>query len=156
MEVSLKSKLIFLDMDGVINCSDQNKTLLTKPDLHCPELIEVLNGLTEIPDIKIVLSSVWRMGETVESINKMFSTLGITLECISLTPTGGYCRGEEIERWIKAHIGNDYWKYKRYVIIDDDSDMLYNQRHNFFHVDHHSGITPNTVYRIKNFFEGME
>ena len=96
------------------------------------------------------------MGETVESINQMFLNMGILLECIGLTPTQGYCRGEEIERWIKDNIGNDYWKYKRYVIIDDDSDMLYNQRFNFFHVDHYSGITPNTVYKIKNFFEGME
>lgn len=156
MKLDLKSKIIFLDMDGVINCSDRSKLLLTEPDLHCPELIEILNGLTEIPDIKVVLSSVWRMGETVESINKMFATIGIKLECIGVTPEGGYCRGEEIQRWIKANIGNDYYKYKRYVIIDDDSDMLYCQRFNFYHVDHHSGITPNTVYKIKYFFEGME
>jgi hypothetical protein len=156
MEFNLKSKIIFLDMDGVINCSDHRKLSLLNPDLHCPELVGVVNGLAEIPDIKIVVSSVWRMGETIESMNAIFNTLGIKLECVGLTPTGGYCRGEEIEKWIKANIGNDYWKYKRYAIIDDDSDMLYNQRFNFFHVDHHSGITTNTVYKIKNFFEGME
>lgn len=155
-QFNLKSKLIFLDMDGVINCSDPSKELVRQPDLYCPELVETLNGLTDIADIKVVLSSVWRLGETVESINKMFSTIGIKLECIGLTPTGGYCRGEEIEKWIKINIGNDYWKYKRYVIIDDDSDMLYYQRFNFYHVDHYSGITPNTVDKIKNFFEGME
>lgn len=156
MNLDLKSKIIFLDMDGIINCSDRRKLLLRKPDLHCPELVEIVNGLAEIPDIKIVVSSVWRMGETVESMNNIFTSLGIKLECIGLTPTGGYCRGEEIEKWIKENIGNDYWKYKRYVIIDDDSDMLYNQRFNFFHVDNSSGITPNTVYRIRNFFEGIE
>ena len=46
----------------------------------------------------------------------------------------GMCvRGNEINKWIHDNndIIGDYIKFKDYVILDDDNDMLFIQRHNF-------------------------
>lgn len=157
-QFNLKSKLVFLDMDGVVNCADRSKSILHNPDLHCPELITVLNELNEIPDIKVILSSVWRFTyDTPEKVNALFKEIGITLECVGVTPSSKEgLRGVEIYKWIRDNIEGDSSMYCRYAIIDDDSDMLLWQRENFFSVDHYSGITPNVVYKIKRFFKKFD
>lgn len=95
--------------------------------------------------------------DTPEKVNEMFSQIGLELNCIGVTPYGGYCRGEEIERWLKDNIaGYQYYLYKRYVILDDDSDMLLSQARNYFNVDNSVGITENIVYRVVNYFKGFE
>ena len=48
--------------------------------------------------------------------------------------------------------GCHYYDFYNYVIIDDDSDMLLNQQEHFFNTDYYSGLTHNTCYRIKRFF----
>jgi hypothetical protein len=158
MKFPIHTKLIFLDMDGVVNCQDQNKEIVHEPDLYCPEIIEVLNGLSEIPDIKIVLSSVWRFTyDTPEKVNTLFKEIGLKLECVGVTPSSKEgIRGVEIYKWIRDNIEDLERLYNRYVIIDDDSDMLLWQAENFFKVDSYSGITPNVVYRIKRFFKKFE
>ena len=53
-------------------------------------------------------------------------------------------RGNEIHSWIKdneALTGEAYHDYKNYVILDDDSDMLYWQRNNFVHTSWKKGLT---------------
>jgi hypothetical protein len=60
------------------------------------------------------------------------------------------CRGIEIKAWIdkfirykegEGFINNDF----TYVIIDDDCDMLYEQRNNFIHIQSHCGLSDNDV-----------
>lgn len=150
------TKIIFLDMDGVINCSDERVEHVIKDELWAPYLIDILNGLSEIEDVKVVLSSVWRLYyfDTPEKVNELFTRMGIKLECIGVTPSGGYCRGEEIQKWVEQNItGQDHWLYSRYVIVDDDSDMLLCQKNNFFPVDSSVGITRNVVYKINRYFQ---
>lgn len=151
------TNIIFLDMDGVINSGDMRDELLQDPELYCPRLVTILNGLNRIPDVKIVLSSTWRFKfDTADKVNTLFKQIGIELGCIGVTPTGGQCRGLEIDRWIKDNVEVDYWIYKRYAIIDDDGDMLLSQADNFFHVDHSVGITENVIYRVCNHFRVWE
>jgi len=40
-------------------------------------------------------------------------------------------------------------RFRDYVILDDDSDMLYCQRNNFICVDYTTGITSRIIYKIK-------
>ena len=52
------------------------------------------------------------------------------------------CRGMVIYQWLNKQglsmfNEDDY----RYVIIDDDEDMLYSQRHNFIHSSYRDGLT---------------
>jgi len=81
---------------------------------------------------------------------------GGTFEIFDITPYTGYVRGTEISTWIKDNIipethGCQYYDFKKYVIIDDDSDMLLSQQHHVFHTDGYGGLTPNICYRIKRF-----
>lgn len=48
LNLPLTTKLLFLGMDGVVNSGDVSQTLLHDPELHCPALVDILNGLSEI------------------------------------------------------------------------------------------------------------
>lgn len=151
-------KLIFLDIDGVLNhtsMTKENRIRTVHGDL-CRNSILLLNKLTDATDANIVVSSTWRI--LVEP-NTLFSALknaGITGNFIDVTPRGcsSCLRGNEIARWMNSNahrftlpITRPIHDYPYYVILDDDSDMLYWQRNNFICVDYSVGITEKTVYK---------
>jgi len=175
--------LIFLDIDGVLNCQtfyqsqqfkdykEAKKTLrksvkkqqIEKLEYYasqiCKERIEMLNKLCQEINAEIVVSSTWRKNKTVEELQEIFDYCGATFKVISKTESLGYERGIEISKWLKDNIkvethGVNYYDFFKYAIIDDDSDMLLNQRFNFFQTDNYSGLTPNTCYKIKRFITG--
>lgn len=60
-------------------------------------------------------------------------------------------RGCEIKTWMELNkdiLGEKMTKAK-YVILDDDSDMLYWHRNNYLWVDPYCGLTPNLVQKAK-------
>lgn len=157
-------KIIFLDIDGVLNCEEAYRNGECKyvewdnngkPEHHqafCSWSKMWLNRLIEQSDAKIVISSTWRHAgidfmQKVWEIEKMSGTI------IGLTPhlgtKEGYTipRGCEIDLWLK---NNGFYRVnwnedlqdevvrksgiENYVIIDDDSDMLFSQRDHFIHV----------------------
>lgn len=173
--------IIFLDIDGVFNCQlfynskqfndykEAKKSLrksvkskeIERMDYYssqiCRERIGWFNGLCKEIDAEIVISSTWRMGKTVEQLQEIMDFCGGTFKIISKTEHNGYERGTEISRWLKDNIkpethGCHYYDFYKYAIIDDDNDMLLNQANHFFQTDNYSGLTPNTCYRIKRFF----
>lgn len=123
----------------------------------CSERMEWFNELCRDVNAKVVISSTWRMGRTVEELRELLKMCGATFEIIDKTPRTGYERGTDISKWLKDNIkpethGCHYYDFNSYVIIDDDSDMLLNQQNHFFKTDNYSGLTPNTCYKIKRFF----
>ncbi len=60
-------------------------------------------------------------------------------------------RGNEILQWIKDNeeIVGPYYDFKKYVILDDDSDMLLWQKDNYINCDHWVGMTEKTVFKAK-------
>jgi hypothetical protein len=158
--------IIFLDIDGVLNCEDfyKNRGEETRNYPLCeidPFRIELLNNIITEVDVKIVISSSWRHNGPIEELRNIFTEVGFKGDIIDFTPTSrcSMCmRGNEIHKWIKDNeklLGKPYHQYKSYVIIDDDSDMLYWQKDNFFHTDAYSGLTPNMAYQIINFFKSF-
>lgn len=155
------SKIIFLDFDGVLN--SQLWYVRTKGSREIDDLdkeaIGFLNNLIEDTGAKVVVSSTWRLGRTVEELQEILNRNGFKGEVIGKTISmnngeDGDCilRGNEILQWIKSHpaeVGVGYWDYKNYVIFDDDSDMLYWQRNNFIQTDPYVGLTPNDVFKAK-------
>ncbi len=166
-------KIIFLDIDGVLNSQllfqrnyDKNKkrkrgNAESKEDYHLEQLdgiaISYLNGLIEKTGAKVVLSSTWRMGNTIEYIRDLLHKKGFKGELIDFTPIHRHTasvRGNEIYQWINdnaqmlcgSNVGSDF---KEYVIFDDDSDMLYWQRNNFIQVDAYCGLTPNQCHKAQ-------
>lgn len=180
---SYAQPIIFLDIDGVFNCQifytskqfqdyketkkDVGKNAKTErierlefyASQICKERLHWFNELCKEVNAVVVISSTWRMGKSIEELQEIFSYCGGTFRIISKTPHTGYERGTEISKWLEDNIkpethGCHYFDFYRYVIIDDDSDMLLNQRFNFFQTDNYSGLTPNTCYKIKRFLTG--
>ena len=158
-------KIIFLDIDGVLNCEsayrngecqyqewiweDSRKDHYQR---FCVRSKELLNKLIDETGAKIVISSTWRHSG-IEFMKKVWEMEEMSGEIIGITPslrTKGLHipRGIEIQYYLendlKFHhinwdstIQQEYMDrsgIENYIIIDDDSDMLYNQRNHFVHV----------------------
>lgn len=144
-------KVIFLDFDGVINSHQSATFWHNKRDQSkwenemysswtgtlfeylahefCPiALSNVEELIRRVPDVKIVVSSTWRLGENVESLKKILSGAPLVAGAvISTTPAfRDGPRGNEIKYWLDKHP-----EVTGYVIIDDDNDMLESQKDNF-------------------------
>jgi len=160
------TKIIFLDFDGVLNSQlyfvKRHAEKLAGHNLGFagdldPTAVGFLNELIEKTGAKVVVSSTWRIGMTAEDLQELLEKVGFKGEVIGVTPdlsSGSCLRGNEILEWIKdnrAIVGADYSDYRQYVIFDDDSDMLYWQRNNYFQCDGYVGLTPNICYRAKRF-----
>lgn len=140
--------IIFLDIDGVMNCQDYFS--LPKFDrrnrFHKP-CVDALNELIVQSNADIVISSTWR-SRGLEEMKKVWFINNMKGNIIGVTPRlDDQIRGIEIGQWLSdndfKHINYcaieqqmymDRSKINNFVIIDDDSDMLYNQRNNFVHV----------------------
>ena len=116
----------------------------------------LLNKLIDETGAKIVISSTWRMSG-LDRMKKIWKSEEMSGEVIGVTPSFsnlavgdlrlGMPRGLEIDYWLKEKgFGNINWSedyqqeyidksgIENYIIIDDDSDMLYKQRKHFVHV----------------------
>lgn len=126
-------KVIFLDIDGVLNCGRWIKELQGGFDnpinQMCPAAVARLNRITDATRAKIVVSSTWRMAfmnrcaEPLVSLQGCLRQYGITGDIIGMTPRKENAvrnvRGKEIQAWLDEH----YSEVDKYIIIDDDSDM---------------------------------
>jgi hypothetical protein len=149
--------IVFLDIDGVLNhrlyFKHADRRNEPTGDRHLSQLsedsIEILN---EIYDWNFVLSSTWRKHLTINKCQFFLKQKGFKGKLLDATPILIYpcLRGNEILKWMKDNIINSS-NFNNYVIFDDDSDMLYWQRNNFFLIDGYCGITPNVIYRAKRF-----
>lgn len=145
-------RIIFLDIDGVLNNYLEREGHRQLSD-RC---VGLLNRLTDETGAKIVLSSTWRLGKSLEEIQVMAKDLGITGEVIGRTEDlrgkhPSIVRGNEIDHWINTNtdIIGDKYVFRNYVILDDDCDMLYFQRNNYVNCDPAVGITERTVFKAK-------
>lgn len=110
-------KIIFLDFDGVI------VTAHTRYHSGDPYCVHLLNRVIKKTEAKIVVSSSWRVGCTVEELQTELKGWGVDGEVIDKTPhIHRVIRGLEIDQWLREHPD-----VKSYVILDDDADMLPNQ-----------------------------
>lgn len=124
------------------------------------ECLNRLNTIIEQTGAKVVLSSTWRQFASIKDTNNALTTLGFKGEIIDFTPDyvcrpyhhgdftpqyeeSIYIRGVEIFAWMKKNIPK--WHKKdnedsKYLILDDDEDMLYFQKNNFIQTDREFGL----------------
>ena len=126
-------KVIFLDFDGVLNVIPQGHDDFG--GVFHPEFVENLRRVLDETGAKLVISSTWRhMG--LERLNRMWKQRQYPGEIIGITPDLRWSddfegetkmvRGDEIQAYLHW-----YSEITNYVILDDDTDMLKNQRMNF-------------------------
>lgn len=145
-------KIIFLDIDGVLN----NGQFLSnvKPSIglskfgHFAKQVDAnaLNLLWEIvtkTNAKIVISSTWRYGKSVEWFVQLFKELtGKDFPIIGKTPEKDDMRGNEIAAWLR-----DVDDVTNFVILDDDSDFLDSQMGNLVKTSFETGLNANHVVK---------
>lgn len=149
------NKIIFLDVDGVLNDEEEIETLVnilgkyqysslvnklegTPFDYKCCEL---LRKLVEETQATIVLSSTWRLNK--KGINLIEHVLGMKIK--DKTQYLGTIRGKEIKKYLETHKN-----IENYVIIDDDNDMLSEQLEHFVQIDRKVGLTKENVKQCLN------
>lgn len=129
-------KYIFLDVDGVLNGNHS----ISKYQLF-PNYLNNLKILVNETKAMIVLSSSWRNlfhkendklvanfpNKRGDLLLKELSKLN--LEIFDTTKLGysSTIRGEEIKEWLDINAPKNY----KYIILDDDNDMLEEQLNNF-------------------------
>lgn len=155
-------KLLFLDMDGVLNSHQSSryfwrtahnrKTFLNGFDELCPIACDNLDWLLEeIPDLAVVISSTWRMVHELPVFeSKMahkYCVPSIAGRIIGETPRLSGQRGSEILAWLTENNHLD----TPYVVIDDNSDMD-GVRDNFIMIDEAVGLTWHNARAIAKKF----
>jgi len=154
--MEITDKIIFLDIDGVLN---YDKFLINRKKYNglnkmrfyrsylCISKIKLVNRVCDKTGSKIVISSTWKNGLTLNRLQRLFRIVGSTFEIIDTTPNMKGIRGHEIDAWLADH------KVDKYAIIDDDSDMLKDQAPNFFQTDGHKGLTGQICEHIIKHFK---
>ena len=150
-------KVIFLDVDGVLNnmYSKSRCQGYTGIDI---DKVERLKEIVDATGAKIVLSSTWRLGYNKDGhrlkkhgdyLKRKFDKVGVVL--YSVTPDlgkNGYYRGREIKQWI-MDCGEEI---ERFVIIDDEMYDFNEQRliENWLATSYYStfgGLQPDHVQK---------
>lgn len=118
-------KVLFLDIDGVLNSVDFSQKQVRRSLLADTSQIDpvacakIKNLVKAVPDLKIVISSTWRKLFSLEELTKELEAKGIPSVIISATPViHNTIRGEEIKDWLKDHP-----EVSKFAIVDDDADM---------------------------------
>lgn len=115
---------VFLDIDGVLNNLGTVAAFGGSCDHFDPVSIALIARLCQNGSACIVISSSWRYGDTNELRERLSRLAGPALVkyIVDETPVNGESRGHEIQQWLGENLQTD-----RYVIIDDDDDMLPHQ-----------------------------
>lgn len=112
-----KIKIIFLDIDGVLN----HRGNFGKGDIYPIDSLcaSELNRICGMTNAKLVISSSWRIIKNDIDLKQKFKEKGINGEIIGKTPILGTIRGKEIQKFIDDYPN----KIDEFIILDDDSDM---------------------------------
>ena len=139
-------KIIFLDIDGVLNsqrtCVANNgyphDFLPSSMEMFDHVAIKLIRKACELSGASIVLSSTWRIMHTVHEVAN-----GLDLPVFDKTTTKDGRRGKQIQEWIDKNP-----QVTNYAIIDDDSDMEPSQQNNFVHTDYLDGFVWRDFTRL--------
>jgi hypothetical protein len=126
-------KVIFLDIDGVLNVIPQGHDAFG--GIFHSDFVDNLKRIIDETDAKIVISSSWRhsglqkMLDMWEFRNLPGEVIGVTPDLYRFLDFEGertMVRGDEIQAVLNIHP-----EITHYVILDDDTDMLKHQLGNF-------------------------
>jgi hypothetical protein len=135
-------KLIFLDIDGVLNSHQwwherpkiPSDVLMRNPSVDedhnlDPVNMERLNRLVRETGAQVVISSTWRITRSLLQLREVLHRNGFIGQIVGTTPRihsktkGGIymatIRGHEIQKWLETHCQHQELSF---VILDDDVD----------------------------------
>lgn len=152
-------KILFLDIDGVLN-SEQSSLMYWRQNgkeclfvnenhfclVSCSNLLSIIE---ECPDVRIVISSSWRVYHTLDEIRGFFEKFGLDPKLvIGETPDSSQARGLEIQQWLDENA-----PIEDFIIVDDEADMVH-LADKFVQTDGRLGLTILDARRIVEKFKG--
>lgn len=143
-------RVLFLDIDGVLN-SVRSALAYGKFPMYAKDqefdwvAVKMVQRLCEELELSVVLSSTWRFHEDWLELKDSLS-----LPIVDRTPRLSKMRGDEIKAWLNSNEG----KVDKYVILDDDLDMLPEQLPNFVHVDGRMGLSVHDYNKVRVIIQG--
>ena len=147
-------KVLFLDFDGVINAHHATPEMWRGMLGLSPRLAALVCGIVAQTGCKIVLSSSWRHSDDWMEAARDQAGLDLN-DFISVTPDrrGLTSRGTEIKEWLDerarmAAMDSSVEAVTHYAILDDNSDMLEEQKPHFFQTQWNVGITQEIAQRV--------
>ncbi len=155
------AKVLFFDVDGVMNSTRSaiglrgvghfpreavkdhhqrnDAALLRSLAMWDPVALGILQRIIEETQCKIVVSSVWRMGVTVEDFNHLFLAHDLPPVIIGKTAvTDAGFRGREVRMWLAQY--RERFGIKDYLILDDDSYFFKYQKGRFVKINGEVGL----------------
>jgi hypothetical protein len=135
-------KVIFLDIDGVLNCK-QTPNPRKFPFIVDPVLLKRLTDLLELTDAQVVLTSNWRYDPA-----GMFSAKHYSIPFIDTTPDlPNEPRRNPILDWLRRHPD-----VERFIVIDDEDDELDDLP--LFQPSRRAGLTDEIVEAAADYLNG--
>jgi hypothetical protein len=148
-------RIIFLDIDGVLNSEEyyrNNRNSGKDFSRFDPSSVALIKALVEEFSLKIVISSTWRYGAIDRLMhelkrNKLLNYLYHDWFTPVIHPAH---RGTEIKLWLDLHP-----KFVDYVIIDDDNNILEEQKNNYVKTSLHLGMNNEHYNRVRAIFSNV-
>ena len=145
-------KILFLDVDGVLNSEEYYKNRINSSEelsRFDPSSVSLIKALVEEFSLKIVISSTWRYGAIDRLLhelkkNKLINYLYHDWFTPVIHPAH---RGTEIKLWLDLHP-----EVTDYVIIDDDDNILDEQKNNYVKTCLHNGMNNKHYIRVRAIF----
>lgn len=133
-------KILFLDIDGVVNCSTTIQRRHGLIGIDPLMAFRIAKITLDVPDLQVVLSSSWRLSqESRDEVEKQ------VVRIFDITSSLPGRRGDEIKEWLDSHKNLNIEKY---AILDDDADMLPEQLPHFFKTSWEEGITEKIAQQV--------
>lgn len=117
-------KIIFLDVDGVLNNSSWATRMWNEgvrvyaEDMLEDRAIRLLKQIVDATGASVVITSTWR-NSAAQMTHLLDQLAYFSIRPIAVTPRLNKERGDEISAWMQRYDGY----IESYVILDDDSDM---------------------------------
>jgi hypothetical protein len=111
-------RVLFLDIDGVLNHagSVRREHLPGLAGWLDPAHLDALNRVVLATNARIVVSSSWRVGRTLEDVRTLLCDFGVVAPIIDATPVAASRRrDEEILAWLARHP-----EVQAYAGVDDE------------------------------------
>jgi len=139
-------KLVFLDIDGVLNTVMTPGSTKNKIERRC---VDALNRLSDTTGALFVVSSVWRKQGTLSDLRILLKKIGVTGFILDKTPVHyNGRRGPEIKAWLDKYNecpSSEYGAIEKFIILDDEVSDKYPVLKHVVHCDMFEGLTEERV-----------
>jgi hypothetical protein len=148
-------KIIFLDIDGVLNSKEYYKKVNMKIDnwdRFDPETVKLIKALVQEFNARIVITSSWRFGakDLLFKELKKSQLLKHLYKSWETPMIYGGTRGQEIKQWLDKHP-----EVNGYVILDDRDDMLAEQLAFVIKTDLNTGLKQENYESARSILSGI-